>query len=108
MSKSSSFTSEPSLSRATSHHRLEHSHKNNAKEKDRIKHTVGDPAASDAENLEVEYEVEAIIQHQDLDGVRYYLVKWVGEEEAQDWLTREDLQGASDLIDEYNKHIGND
>jgi len=108
MSKSSSFTSEPSLSRATSHNRLEHSHKNNTKEKDRIKHTTGDPAASDAENLEVEYEVEAIIQHQDLDGVRYYLVKWVGEEEAQDWLTGEDLQGASDLVDEYNNHTGDD
>lgn len=108
MSKSSSFTSEPSLSRATSHNRLEHSHKNNTKRKHRIKHTTGDPAASDAENLEVEYEVEAIIQHQDLDGVRYYLVKWVGEEEAQDWLTGEDLQGASDLVDEYNNHIGDD
>ncbi|KAH7121307.1 hypothetical protein B0J11DRAFT_62816 [Dendryphion nanum] len=54
---------------------------------------------------EEEYAIEFILSHSFIDGIKYYLVKWEGYEEAQDWLTEDELDGARDMIREYNKTI---
>ncbi|CAI9634840.1 unnamed protein product [Alternaria burnsii] len=59
----------------------------------------------DADGAE-EYVVEAIVNHLQQDGKKYYLVKWDGYEDSHDWLPEEDLEGAADLVAEYNKRLG--
>ncbi|CAN9385434.1 unnamed protein product [Alternaria alternata] len=59
----------------------------------------------DAEGAE-EYVVEAIVNHFQEDGKKYYLVKWDGYEDSHDWLPEEDLEGAADLVAEYNERLG--
>ncbi|KAL1793018.1 hypothetical protein ACET3X_008000 [Alternaria dauci] len=58
----------------------------------------------DAEGAE-EYVVEAIVEHFREDGKTYYLVKWDGYEDSHDWLPEEDLEGAPDLVAEYNERV---
>jgi len=60
---------------------------------------------ADADGAE-EYVVEAIVEHFQEDGKNYYLVKWDGYEDSHDWLPEEDLEGAADLVAEYNERIG--
>lgn len=106
LSKSSSLASESSHRREASHGRFKYTHKGSNRETDNAKYVTTDAESSSDESLEIEHQVEAIIQHQDLNGVRYYLVKWAGNEEAQDWYTAENLQGASDMVRKYNKRVG--
>jgi hypothetical protein len=59
---------------------------------------------SDDEDAE-EYVVESIIEHFHEGGKKYYLVKWEGYEDSHDWLPEEDLEGARDLVEEYNQRV---
>jgi hypothetical protein len=59
---------------------------------------------SDDEDAE-EYVVESIIEHFHEGEKKYYLVKWEGYEDSHDWLPEEDLEGARDLVDEYNERV---
>lgn len=53
-----------------------------------------------------EYVVEAITQHyHNDDGRKFYLVKWQGYEDSYDWLPEEDLEGAAELVQEYNHRV---
>jgi hypothetical protein len=58
----------------------------------------------DEEDAE-EYVVEAIIEHYRDAGKKYYLVKWQGYEDSHDWLPEEDLEGAAELVAEYNEKV---
>ena len=60
-----------------------------------------DSQAEDAE----EYVVESIIEHYYDQGRKYYLVKWEGYEDSHDWLPEEDLEGAAELVKEYNERV---
>jgi hypothetical protein len=60
---------------------------------------------TEGENAE-EYAVEAVLEHfYDDEGVKYYLVKWEGYEDSHDWLTEEELQGAPEIVAEYNERV---
>jgi len=61
----------------------------------------GDNEDEDAE----EYVVEAIIEHYRDAGKKFYLVKWQGYEDSHDWLPEEDLEGAAELVAEYNEKV---
>jgi hypothetical protein len=53
-----------------------------------------------------EYVVEAINEHYyDDDGRKFYLVKWQGYEDSYDWLPKEDLEGAAELVHKYDESI---
>lgn len=53
-----------------------------------------------------EYVVEAIMEHyHDEEGRKFYLVKWEGYEDTHDWLPEEDLQGAAELVHDYNERV---
>jgi hypothetical protein len=53
-----------------------------------------------------EHVVEAIIDHyRDDVGKKWYLVKWQGYEDSHDWLTDKDLEGAAELVAEYNAKV---
>jgi hypothetical protein len=52
-----------------------------------------------------EYIVEAIIEHYRDAGNKYYLVKWQGYEDSFDWLPEKDLEGAAELVAEYNERV---
>jgi hypothetical protein len=52
-----------------------------------------------------EYVVESIIEHYREAGKKYYLVKWQGYEDSHDWLPEEDLEGAAEVVAEYNARI---
>lgn len=58
----------------------------------------------DAEDAE-EYVVESIIEHYHDEGRIYYLVKWEGYEDSYDWLPEEDLEGAAELVKDYNERV---
>ena len=67
-----------------------------------------DEAEDDSEDDEdaEEYVVEAIIEHyRDEEGRKFYLVKWEGYEDSHDWLPEEDLEGAAELVHEYNERV---
>ncbi|KAJ7603665.1 hypothetical protein DFH06DRAFT_1350016 [Mycena polygramma] len=52
---------------------------------------------------EPEYEVEYIIDWQDLDGQRQWLVKWKGYEHSDNtWLSESQLSGAQELLAQFN------
>ncbi|KAH7073128.1 hypothetical protein BKA63DRAFT_57612 [Paraphoma chrysanthemicola] len=61
-------------------------------------------ADGDGDDAE-EYVVEGIIEHYREAGKTYYLVKWQGYEDSHDWLPEEDLEGATELVAEYNTII---
>lgn len=62
---------------------------------------AGDTDSEDAE----EYIVEAILEHYRDAGKKCYLVKWQGYEDSHDWLPEEDLEGAAELVAEYNARV---
>ena len=49
--------------------------------------------------------VDAILEHTYLDGIKYYLVKWEGYEDAADWMLEEDLEGAAYHVEDYNSAL---
>jgi hypothetical protein len=60
----------------------------------------------DAEEEDAEeYVVEAIIEHYQDAANKYYLVKWQGYEDSHDWLIEADLEGAGELVAEYNEKV---
>jgi hypothetical protein len=71
--------------------------------------TVDQPARSPGDNEDgddaEEYVVEAIMEHYREAGKKFYLVKWEGYEDSHDWLPEEDLEGAHELVAEYNARI---
>ncbi|KAJ4345112.1 hypothetical protein N0V95_005925 [Ascochyta clinopodiicola] len=62
------------------------------------------PSSSGDEDAE-EYVVETIIEHYYDEGRKYYLVKWEGYEDSHDWLPEEDLEGAAEMVNEYNEKL---
>ncbi|KAF3043046.1 hypothetical protein E8E11_006585 [Didymella keratinophila] len=66
-----------------------------------------DEAVDDSQDDEdaEEYVVEAIIEHYHDDGRKFYLVKWEGYEDSHDWLPEEDLEGAAELVHDYNERV---
>jgi hypothetical protein len=62
-------------------------------------------SGEDEEEDVEEYVVESIIEHFYEGDKKYYLVKWEGYEDSHDWLPEEDLQGASEVVEEYNERI---
>ncbi|KAK3076872.1 hypothetical protein LTS18_011768 [Coniosporium uncinatum] len=64
------------------------------------------PEAADGDE-DKEYEIETIINHQILDNVPYYFVKWVGwSEEEGSWLMESELEeGATDLLQDYQQRM---
>ncbi|KAL6709659.1 hypothetical protein ACN47E_001087 [Coniothyrium glycines] len=53
-----------------------------------------------------EYVVESILEHyHDNNGKKFYLVKWQGYEDSHDWLSHEELDGAQELVAEYNRRV---
>lgn len=63
-----------------------------------------DEDGGDSEDAE-EYVVETILEHYRDAGKKYYLVKWQGYEDSHDWLPEEDLEGAAELVAEYNAQV---
>lgn len=57
------------------------------------------------DDIAEEYIVESIIEHYYDAGTKYYLVKWEGYENSQDWLAEEDLAGAAEVVAEYNRRF---
>jgi len=55
--------------------------------------------------LTEEYVVESIIKHCYKAGRKYYLVKWEGYEDSNDWLPEEDLADAAEVVTEYHQRI---
>ena len=65
----------------------------------------GGGGKSEGDNAE-EYVVESVLGHFcDNEGVKYYLVKWEGYEDSHDWLTEEELQGAAEVVAQYNERV---
>jgi hypothetical protein len=62
---------------------------------------IGEVRDSNAE----EFIVESIQAHFYQDGVKYYLVKWEGYDDAMDWLPGNDLEGAAELVVAYNDKV---
>jgi len=60
---------------------------------------------SDSNEATDEYVVEAILDHAYDNGKKYYLIKWEGYEDSSDWLTEEDLAGASEMVADYNARL---
>jgi hypothetical protein len=69
---------------------------------DQLARSPGDD--EDGDDAE-EYVVEAIMEHYREAGKKFYLVKWEGYEDSHDWLPEEDLEGAHELVAEYNARI---
>jgi hypothetical protein len=62
--------------------------------------------AADNEEQEDVYVVEKVLSHQiDRKGKTWYLVKWEGYEETEDWLAEEDLAEASDVVSQYHADL---
>jgi hypothetical protein len=57
------------------------------------------------EDAAKEYVVEAIINHYRNAGKKLYLVMWEGHKDSHDWLLEEDLEGAAELVAEYNASV---
>ena len=53
---------------------------------------------------EEEWEVDQIVKHKDVGGVRHYCVAWAGVDETT-WLTADDLGGAEDSLLEYLRQL---
>lgn len=67
-------------------------------------HQSEDGGADQDEDVE-KYVVEAIIEHYREAGKTHYLVKWQGYEDRHDWLPEDDLEGAAELVAEYNERV---
>lgn len=64
-----------------------------------------DPVADNQEQEDV-YVVEKVLSHKtDKKGRKWYLVKWQGYEETEDWLAEEDLAEASDVVTQYHADL---
>lgn len=51
-----------------------------------------------------EYEVESVLDHKNIRGVRHYLVKWVGySNEENTWEPANGLENCYEVINEYWK-----
>lgn len=67
---------------------------------------IDNTPSSDEDDVVEEYVVETILEHYyDDQGRKHYLVKWEGYEDSHDWLTGEDLEGAAEVVAEYNEWI---
>ncbi|KAF2649575.1 hypothetical protein K491DRAFT_683709 [Lophiostoma macrostomum CBS 122681] len=85
--------------------RLNLAHQIDAGDSDPREASSDRPSSADEEQDEEqdeEYVIESILEHSYQDGVKYYLVKWEGYDDASDWLAENDLEGAIELVDEYN------
>ncbi|KAF2033864.1 hypothetical protein EK21DRAFT_97980 [Setomelanomma holmii] len=60
---------------------------------------------NDEDDAEKYVVVEAIIEHYRESGRKYYLVKWQDYEDSHDWLPEEDLEGAAELVAEYDEKV---
>ncbi|KAF1980810.1 hypothetical protein K402DRAFT_468011 [Aulographum hederae CBS 113979] len=61
----------------------------------------------DEDEEDEEYEIESILQHQYLDGILYFFVKWVSyPEEEGSWMLESDLVGATDMLRLYKIEAG--
>jgi hypothetical protein len=87
---------------------LEAGHDNITVQSPVLKRNSGHQSEGKSENEDEdaeEYVVEAITEHYCDADKRYYLVKWQGFEDSHDWLPEEDLEGAADLVAEYNEKV---
>ncbi|KAF2266274.1 hypothetical protein CC78DRAFT_542531 [Lojkania enalia] len=57
--------------------------------------------SNDEESDKEEYVVEAILAHSRDNSTKYYLVKWEGYGDAADWIAEKDLEGAKEMVNEY-------
>ena len=48
---------------------------------------------------------EQVEVYYDDDGKKFYLVKWQGYKDSYDWLPKEDLEGAAELVFKYDESI---
>ncbi|KAH3904057.1 hypothetical protein HBH56_240570 [Parastagonospora nodorum] len=69
-----------------------------------VEQQSGDDNDDEEEDAE-EYVVEAIIEHYRDAGKKFYLVKWQGYEDSHDWLPEENLEGAAELVAEFNEKV---
>lgn len=91
----------PSTVRAHKSHDASLDHHMTPRDIDASQHD-GEDEDEDAED----YVVEAIIGHYyDEGGRKFYLVKWEGYEDSHDWLPEEDLEGAAQLMQDYNERL---
>jgi hypothetical protein len=54
---------------------------------------------------EEEIAIEAILSHSYRDGIKLYLVKWEGPDEATDWVPAADLENAPEMVAQYYQKI---
>ena len=66
-------------------------------------HPTQAPTGSDKDDDEVA--IEAILAHSYDDGRKYYLVKWAGYKDAEDWVIDTDLAGAREMVEEYETRL---
>ena len=57
------------------------------------------------DEAEQEYAIAAIIGYNRTKGQKYYLVRWEGYDDAEDWLPAEDLAGAEEMVREYDEAV---
>ncbi|KAJ4987812.1 Chromo domain-containing protein 2 [Stagonosporopsis vannaccii] len=75
------------------------------KNKDEDKDEDEDRDKDEDEDAE-EYVVSAILEHYfDDQGRKFFLVKWEGYEDSHDWLPEDDLQGAREMVAEYEERV---
>ena len=59
------------------------------------------------ESDEVEFEVEKIMDHRDVNGKLFYLVKWCGFPSSDNtWEPRDGLVNCQEAINEYHAAVG--
>jgi hypothetical protein len=68
-------------------------------------HDEDENGGDDDDDDASEYAVQAILAHSYQDGIKYYLVQWEGYEEATDWLSEDALEGAADMVADYNESV---
>lgn len=83
-------------------HALPHAHNSTA---DPLIEQHGAEESDDEDDEAEEYVVEDIIEHYHDAGRKYYLVRWQGYEDSHDWLPEEDLEGAAELVTDYNERF---
>ncbi|KAF2112257.1 hypothetical protein BDV96DRAFT_649063 [Lophiotrema nucula] len=66
---------------------------------------VNDDDDDDDDNDD-EIAISAILAHSYDDGTKYYLVKWAGYKDAEDWVVETELAGAREMVEEYERRGG--